>query len=414
MNIWLLRIGEPLPVVVPDGRLMRMGMLAEELSNRGHHVTWFSSTFNHFTKEQLFKSDTMVKVKDNYYLDLSYANKYKKNISVSRIIHQMTIANKFKKKAEKLEKPDIIFVSYPTIEYAEKAVKYGNKYNVPVIVDIRDLWPDIFSSNLSRVRKIIAAPYIQLMQHKAKNIMKNAFAISAVTEAMLEWGLEKGQRKKSKYDRFFYIGYKKHDANKAIQNIDSMLDKSKFNISFFATINNQFNYKIINEISTELEKRDKDIFINICGDGPQMELLKNEIKDDSNVKLFGWTGKDELDYILRNTKIGLAPYKNIENFQMGITNKFAEYISYGLPIILTTDGYMKKLAEENQCGISSNDIKEVCDYIIKLKNNPEEYKKASQNAKKLYEKYFVADEIYKNLSKYLEQINDDIKNNTNK
>ena len=66
MNIWLLRTGEQLPIVNPDGRLMRMGMLAEELSNRGHNVIWFSSTFNHFTKEQEYNKDTIVKVKDNY------------------------------------------------------------------------------------------------------------------------------------------------------------------------------------------------------------------------------------------------------------------------------------------------------------------------------------------------------------
>ena len=78
MNIWLLRASEPMPIVDSDGRLMRMGMLAEELSSRGHNVTWFSSTFNHFTKTQSFNKDTIVKVKDNYYLDLSYARGYKK------------------------------------------------------------------------------------------------------------------------------------------------------------------------------------------------------------------------------------------------------------------------------------------------------------------------------------------------
>ena len=80
MNIWLLRTSEPMPVVDKDGRILRMGMIAEELSRRGHNVTWFASTFNHFTKKQSFDKDAIVKVKDNYHLNLSYAPAEKKNI----------------------------------------------------------------------------------------------------------------------------------------------------------------------------------------------------------------------------------------------------------------------------------------------------------------------------------------------
>ena len=31
---------------------------------------------------------------------------------------------------------------------------------------------------------------------------------------------------------------------------------------------------------------------------------------------------------------------------MSVSNKFAEYLSYGLPIILTSEGYMKELIEK--------------------------------------------------------------------
>ena len=406
MNIWLLRASEPMPIVDSDGRLMRMGMLAEELSSRGHNVTWFSSTFNHFTKTQSFNKDTIVKVKDNYYLDLSYARGYKKNISVSRILHHMKIAKKFKKKSKKLDKPDLIYVSYPIIEYAEEAVKYGVKNRVPVIVDIRDLWPDIFNHNLPKWKKLIAAPYIMDMERKAKKIMKNAYALNAVSEAMLNWGLKKGKREKEKFDKFFYIGYKSHEdvSNISYKKESDGIDANKFNISFFGTINNQFDYDIIVNIAKKLETRDKDIIINLCGDGPQMELLNKKVKGISNIRLKGWVGKDDLNSILQVSKMGLAPYKNTFDFQMSVSNKFAEYISYGLPIILTSEGYMKSLIEKNNCGISSRNIDEICDYIIELKNNKEKYEEISSNAKGLYKRDFMAEKIYKNLADYLEEI----------
>ncbi len=408
MNIWLLKTGEPLPSNKNNGRLLRMGMIANELNNRGHKVIWFTSSFDHFTKKQICEKDTIEKINENYIIDISYAKGYKKNISVSRMLNHRTIAKKFREKAKKLEKPDLIYVAFPTIDYASEAVKYGKKYNVPVIVDIRDLWPDIFKHNLPKYLRIFASPYIKLMDYKTRRIMKNAFAINANSEAVLEWGLKKGKRKKNKFDRFFYIGYKRENSN-SNPSKKNILKKDKFNISFFATINNQFDYDKIAELAKKLEKTDNDIVVNICGDGPKMDILKEKTMGLSNINLLGWTERDDLKYILENSKMGLAPYKNTFDFQIGVSNKFAEYIAYGLPVILTSDGYMKKLVEENNCGISSKNPDEICKYIMELKNNNSKYEETSKNARKLYEEKFNAEKIYNDLINYLEEVEGEMK-----
>ena len=40
--------------------------------------------------------------------------------------------------------PDLILSSIPTSELSLEATKLGKKNNIPVILDIRDLWPDVF------------------------------------------------------------------------------------------------------------------------------------------------------------------------------------------------------------------------------------------------------------------------------
>ena len=99
MKIWLLQSSEPMPILNPNMRLLRTGMMAEKLAEKGHEVIWFNNSFDHFTKSQMVDKDTTVKVKDNYTLYLPYANKYKRHISVSRIINHMTLARKFRKKS---------------------------------------------------------------------------------------------------------------------------------------------------------------------------------------------------------------------------------------------------------------------------------------------------------------------------
>lgn len=402
MNIWLLQASEPMPVVNSGERLFRMGMIAEELNKRGHNITWFSNTFDHFKKEQIYDRDTIVKVSENYLIYLFHAPKYKRNISLSRIINHKVIALKFRKTSKKLEKPDLIYASFPTIDYAEEAVKYGKKNNIPVIVDIRDLWPDIFNHNLPKALRIVALPYIKLMNFKTKKLLKNAFAINANCENVLKWALEKGNRKKDKYDRYFYIGYDKQDDIKIEK--DEKMDLNKFNISFFATINNQFDYDKIIDFANKLNKKTSNIVINICGDGPQFYVLKKKIKDIHNIRLLGWTEKAKLTYILKNSKLGLAPYKNTFDFQLGVSNKFAEYISYGLPVIMTSEGYMKSLLEKNKCGIATQDVDKLVDFVVKLKDNKDIYNEMSKNAINLYNQNFVAKDIYEKLVDYLEEV----------
>lgn len=404
MNIWLLQASEPMPVVNKDERLLRTGMLAEELSKRNHRVTWFSNSFDHFRKKQLSDKDEIIKVKENYDIYMFHAPGYKKNISISRIINHKLVALKFKKISKKLEKPDLIYASFPIIDYAEEAVKYGKKNNVPVIVDIRDLWPDIFNHNLSKKMRILAWPYIKLMDYKTKKIMKNAFAINGTSAKIIDWGLDKAKRTKNSFDKYFYIGYNRQGNFNLEYKKEKIIDESKFNISFFATINNQFDYDRIVELAKKIYNKDKKIMFNICGDGPQFKDLEEKTKGIPNIRLLGWLGKVDINYVLSNSKLGLAPYKNTFDFQMSVSNKFAEYISYGLPIIMTSEGYMKDLLEEEMCGLASQNVEDLYSFILDIKNNEDKYKIMSNNAIKLYEDKFIAEKIYKELVNYLEEI----------
>ncbi len=403
MKVWLLRASEMMPIVDENDRLLRMGMLGKELSKRGHDVTWFGSTFNHYKKTQASEKDIVIEVDDNYRLNLIYAPSYKKNISIKRIINHKIIAIKLKKKIKKIEKPDIIFASYPTIEFAEVIVKYGKKKGIPVVIDVRDLWPDTFYHNLSRVVRILSIPYVNYLNVKAKNIMKNCYAITSISEQMLKWGLDKGGRNKTENDKTFYIGYEKENiisSNK--NNVDVHIDINKFNICFFATINHQFNYKLITEVAKKIQN--KNVRFLICGLGPKLEEFKNMTKGLKNIEFLGWQNKDNMQYILSNSKMGLAPYNDTFDFQMSVSNKYSEYLSYGLPIIITSSGYMKEITQQYKVGISSSSTDEICDFILKMLKYKKEYNKYSKNAEKLYEEKFDANKIYCKLVDYLEKV----------
>ena len=55
MNLWIVSVGEPLPVDGANTRLRRMGNLATYASQRDVKVEWFSVSFDHYTKIQRCK-----------------------------------------------------------------------------------------------------------------------------------------------------------------------------------------------------------------------------------------------------------------------------------------------------------------------------------------------------------------------
>ena len=53
--------------------------------------------------------------------------------------------------------PDVIVSAMPTIAQAHFTVKFGKKHNIPVIVDLRDLNPDVFVSPFHGVARTLVS-----------------------------------------------------------------------------------------------------------------------------------------------------------------------------------------------------------------------------------------------------------------
>ena len=111
MRVWLVTIGEPLPIISEDARLLRAGMLAEELVSRGHKVIWWTSTFDHSKKQQLFPVDKTIDLSESFCIHLLHSVGYKQNISVRRVIDHVGVARKFKYYSHKEPVPDVIICS---------------------------------------------------------------------------------------------------------------------------------------------------------------------------------------------------------------------------------------------------------------------------------------------------------------
>ena len=210
MKIWIITIGEPIIHKDNNLRIHRSGLLAKYISEQTNHkVVWWTSLYNHFTKKFEFEDEREINPNSNLKIKCLKGYGYRKNISLARYYDHYIIQKKFSKRLVSEPTPDIIICSYPTLGLCEEAVKYANKKSIPILIDYRDLWPevfhDLFPKKMNFIPKIIFYPFtIRFI-----NVLQKSTGIIGITKKILERGIKKAKRKLSNYDAFFYLGYDK-------------------------------------------------------------------------------------------------------------------------------------------------------------------------------------------------------------
>lgn len=403
MKLWIVSVGEPLPIDSDNVRLRRMGNLAMYASSQGIDVEWFSVSFDHYGKKQRCQNDKDYKINEKFILHIVRVNGYKKNISLSRIIHHYNSGKNIYRKMNELEKPDIILASMEPLEVSKSVVRYSKKNNIPCIIDVRDLWPEIYYDVIPKYLHQILDIYVRICSRTLSYTMKNCTSIIGLSEGFLNYGLKYTNRGKNEYDSVFPIAYPNYDYNNYKDLLEKFwnkygITKKDFIVTFLGNFGDQFKFDEIIETAKELRDY-TDIKFILCGTGKRMDEIKSKV--GNNVIIPGWIEKEEILSLLSNSKIGIAPYIDSMNYRLNTPNKFGEYLSAGLPILVSVSGEMEKLLAKNECGYCYNNSRILKEKILEYYNFKDKQQKHSFNARKLYEKMFDGNKINRELINYI-------------
>lgn len=408
MNIWLIMSGEPLEQF--GERPHRVGILSKVLVNGGHKVTWWTTDFDHQHKKYFIGEDK--KITNDFDVDMFFLHPdtpYSKNVSYKRIKNHQEVANKFTSYSKYEDKPDVIFCAFPTIELAFVAVNFGLEHNIPVVIDARDMWPDIFLDLFPNLLKPVGKLLLSNYYKKTNFIFENAYSITGMTDKFVEFGLNYAKREKTNRDKSFPFGYTQMDIEEVeektiLTNLQNRgIDFSKFNIIFFGTIGRQFNFDAI--LKTAKILTDNDIQFILCGNGNSLEELKNKSNDLDNIIYPGWVTQKQIVVLMKYSKLAIAPYHNKKDFLSSISNKTIEYMAGGLPILSNIDGITGEIINKNKSGLVYNGSSELLENLImKLKNDEKLRLEMGKNSFEVFTKNFESEKVYSELSNYLENI----------
>ncbi|OPY63599.1 MAG: Alpha-D-kanosaminyltransferase [Pelotomaculum sp. PtaU1.Bin065] len=421
MRVSLLTIGEPLPMDGHNIRLHRAGMFAEFLASKGHQVVWWSSTFDHVNKKNRFARDTTINVSDRYRIRLLHSVAYKKNVSLRRILNHRGVAGKFARLAETEPPPDIILSSLPTLELCLSAAKYGREKKVPVILDVRDLWPDIFLDLVPLPLRKAARVALFPMFETLKAACAGATAITGLTPGFVDWGVKHANRRRTSLDRDFPMGYsdaapgaaavREAENFWAAKGLPGGSDK-KFIACFFGTLGRQFDLETIIEAAKKLSGRERPFHFVLCGSGDNFDYYRKLAGGCDNITFPGWVNAEQIWVLMRMSAVGLAPYLSTRNFTINLPNKPVEYLSAGLPVVSSLSGVLEELLCSSNCGVTypNHSPDALAAALIDLYDDPGWLGEMSKNAHALYLEKFVAGKVYTDIMDHLELVCESYRN----
>lgn len=403
-------MGEPLPIDSKNPRLMRTGTLANRLVERGHAVIWWTSAFDHYKKIHRTYTDTTFEWSGGTIRMLKSAG-YKRNISLRRFVEHAGVARKFRREALKSERPDIILVSLPTIELARDAVHYGRSVDVPVLVDVRDLWPDLLIDTIPKSLKKMGRLILRPLINDATYALAKCTGIIGVSTGYLDWGLGYAARFRRDTDGIFPLGYVVPKCQEAhikenLEKISSHgIDATKKICWFVGSFGRQYDLEPVLYAAKCFQKDGRtDIQFVISGDGELGEHWRSLAHDAKNIIFTGWIDADEINWLRTHAYVGLQPY--LDGAPQGLANKLFEYISAGIPVVSSLRGENEELIAKNRCGLTyrAGDGNDCVNKLTVILDDRELRLEMGRNAKDLFEKHFDSEIIFDGLITHLENV----------
>jgi glycosyltransferase involved in cell wall biosynthesis len=419
MTIWLAAIGEPVPLEArPVDRPHRMGYLARFLAGRGHNVVWWTSAFDHFRKRHIVPRDETAHLSCGLSIRMLRGRGYQRNVSLARFLDHAEVADKFSREAEMAvtgkDRPQLVVAALPSIDLAAACSRFGRRHGIPVVLDMRDMWPDIFVDTAPAPVRPLARAVLQPLFRQAHTACAQASAITGITDAFVDWGLARGCRCRTALDRAFPLGYDAETPSaEAIQNADERWDRMGvkedgwFTVCYFGGLSRQLDLLHVIQAARLLRARGARVRFVLCGEGERLEEYRRAAEGMDNVILPGWVGRAQINALMRRSHAGLDPLPERYDFLATINNKAIEYMSAPLPVISSPRrGVLCELLERRGCGVSYNagDSNGLTTILSSLSRNRGVAKCMREASGALFREQFVAETVCASMESHFERI----------
>lgn len=381
----------------------RINDLALELRNRGHKITVLTGLPN-YPKGEYFDGYDDKKNCDEIWNDIPiYRCKLRprKTGSVNLIKNYLSFVIEANKKLKELENQDfdLIYVfEVSPITVSLPAIKFKKKKKIPIVINIQDLWPE----NIIAVTGITNFIVIGLVNKMVNYIYKHCDLILTASPSFVDKIRDriKNKDKVAYWPQYSIVSKTNEDV--------SLYNKDFFNIVFTGNIGEAQGIDLAIEAANIL--KNEKICWHFVGEGRNRKKLEKMVKEyniDERVIFHGFHPEKEIPKYLKDADAALLILKPNPIFEMTIPAKLQTYLACGVPILGCVSGEGKRIIEESNAGIVSDEISvealvKACQKFINLNSN--DLNTYKDKAFQYGDDNFNKNNLILDLEKYMENI----------
>ena len=370
----------------------RFNYLAEILAKNGYSIDFFTSDFSHRRK----RKRNLITPHPNYNVIHIGEPGYNKNVSLKRFYSHYIFGRNLKEKLTVSDKPDVIYLAVPSLDAGMVTAKFCNKNNIPLIIDIQDLWPEVFKLvfHIPVLSDILFYPFSKM----ANYIYRSADNIVAVSETYLKRGLS--VNKKDKDGMVVFLGTDLTTFDKQVREKSIKKPENEIWIVYIGTLGHSYNINIVSKAISILEEKGyENIVFKVVGDGPlRNDFIQYATNKGINCDFVGHVDYNKMIGYLSASDIAVNPIS--KGAAQSIINKHADYAAAGLPVVSTQECQeYRELIEKYYCGFNCEceNTNQVADAIEKLIIDNELRVRMGNNHRKLAEEKFNRKHTYNEL-----------------
>lgn len=356
-----------------DGMGNRHYMLAKELISRGHSATIIASSFshgtrteNHLSRGERWRKEIIEGVPFVWVRTPPYTGN-----SLDRAWNMMCFAYRIMawSKESRVQRPDVVVGSSPHLFAAWAAQRLARRYDVPFVLEIRDLWPEtlIELGNFSRRH-----PGILLMEQIERRLYCSADHIISLLPGGIGYISQKGGRRENitwvpngidlrsipplrpPYENNSKFTVMYAGAHGLANGLDSILDAASLikNVGFADRV--QFR---------------------LIGDGPEKSRLQERARNErlNMIRFESPVPRNEIYGLLQEADASVITLKDAALFRRyGVSpNKLFDYLASGRAVIFGIDA-LNNPVKESGAGftVPSEDPEAIARAVIQLMEMP--------------------------------------------
>ena len=305
--------------------------------------------------------------------------------AVKRVLNYVSYFVKSLLAAMRLPKPDVVIATSPQIFCGYVGVWYKRLRRVPLVMEIRDIWPESMFAVGANVPKI----GIWMLEIIEKAMYRKCDKLVTVGQGYFDRLAEKGVPKEKMSivmngtDLAVYSPREKNMELLKKYGLDG-----KFVVSYIGTVGMACGLEVVLEAAEILGRKEhkdrKDVVFVVVGDGAHREKLEAEAKKRglANIVFTGRQPKSSMPDWVSSSDANLVHLKKTELFTTVMPSKIFESAGCKRPIIMGVDGFAKKLVMDAHAGLdmTPENADSLVECVEKLVGNPELCKQLGENA----------------------------------